>query len=160
MSKTTKKRSGKSLALSIIMISFVLVILALGVSFRKEILGAFGLDKSSQTMTQTIIDNKKFELLSAKATLYENFDEEITVGEGNTVNFLVFGMDRNARRENRYANFRPDTIILATVNMDDLSIKLLSLPRDTYVPIHGRNGKDKILLVWIMQVIALLFFLP
>ncbi|MBR6800508.1 MAG: LCP family protein [Eubacteriaceae bacterium] len=144
MSKTTKKRSGKSLALSIIMISFVLVILALGVSFRKEILGAFGLDKSSQTMTQTIIDNKKFELLSAKATLYENFDEEITVGEGNTVNFLVFGMDRNARRENRYANFRPDTIILATVNMDDLSIKLLSLPRDTYVPIHGRNGKDKI----------------
>ncbi len=142
--KTNKKRSGKGVATAILITAMVLAILGLGYSFRNEILGAFGLDKSSQAMSQTAIDNKKFELLSAKANLYENFDEEITVGEGNTVNFLVFGMDRNAKRENSYSNFRPDTIILATVNMDDLSIKLLSLPRDTYVPIHGRGGKDKI----------------
>ena len=142
--KTNKKRSGKGVATAILITAMVFAILGLGYSFRNEILGAFGLDKSSQAMSQTAIDNKKFELLSAKANLYENFDEEITVGEGNTVNFLVFGMDRNAKRENSYSNFRPDTIILATVNMDDLSIKLLSLPRDTYVPIHGRGGKDKI----------------
>ena len=89
MSKQKKKRSGKGLATAIIMVSFVLVILALGVSFRNEILGAFGLDKSSQAMSQTTIENKKFELLSTKATLYESFDDEITIGEGNKVNFLV-----------------------------------------------------------------------
>ncbi len=142
--KVKKKRSGKGLAAGILIMATVVVILALGFNFKNEIMGAFGLDKSSQAMTQTTIDNKKFELLSTKASLYENFDEEITVGEGNTVNFLVFGMDRNAKRENSYSSFRPDTIILATVNLDDLSIKLLSLPRDTYVPIHGRGGKDKI----------------
>lgn len=142
--KVKNKKSGKGLALTIIMLAIVFVIAGLGFTFRNEILGAFGLDKTSQAMSATSIENKKFELLSAKANLYENFDEEIKVGENNTVNFLVFGMDRNAKRENRYANFRPDTIILATVNMDDLSIKLLSIPRDTYVPIHGRGGKDKI----------------
>lgn len=39
---------------------------------------------------------------------------------------------------------RTDTIMVATLNPDDQSMKLLSIPRDTLVGIPGRANKDKI----------------
>ncbi|MBE6039296.1 MAG: hypothetical protein E7218_08925 [Anaerofustis stercorihominis] len=139
-----KKKSGKKIAFIAILLSVFMVTGALAVSYSDIIMGALGLGSKSEALASTTIENKKYELLNLKATLYEDFDEEISLSDGNTVNILVFGMDRNTRRKNAYSIFRPDTIILATVNLNDLSIKLLSLPRDTYVPIHGRGGKDKI----------------
>lgn len=42
-------------------------------------------------------------------------------------------------------NWRPDVIMLATVNPKQQSMKILSIPRDTYVEIANTNGaKDKI----------------
>lgn len=39
---------------------------------------------------------------------------------------------------------RSDTLMVATFNPNDKRLKLLSIPRDTYVTIPGREGKDKI----------------
>lgn len=39
---------------------------------------------------------------------------------------------------------RTDTMIVATVNPKNSQIKLVSIPRDTYVEIVGRSKKDKI----------------
>ncbi|WP_100405470.1 LCP family glycopolymer transferase [Bacillus solitudinis] len=39
---------------------------------------------------------------------------------------------------------RTDALLLATFNQKDKSIKILSLPRDSYVEIPGRSSKDKI----------------
>ncbi len=55
------------------------------------------------------------------------------------MNILLLGVDQ---RENEPA--RSDTIILASVNLDEKKVHLLSIPRDTRVTIHGQTYKDKI----------------
>jgi polyisoprenyl-teichoic acid--peptidoglycan teichoic acid transferase len=63
------------------------------------------------------------------------------VSVDSPVNILLLGTD--VRRESE--NWRPDVIILAAVNPKTHSIKVVSIPRDTYVEIANTNGhKDKI----------------
>ncbi len=70
----------------------------------------------------------------------ENFDS-------NTINVLVFGIDRSESREEsgKFGDiYRPDTIVLASINLDTEEVNLISIPRDTYVPLYGNRGKTKI----------------
>jgi len=55
------------------------------------------------------------------------------------VTFLILGVD--ARKDDKG---RSDTIIFSVLNPKDKSITLISLPRDTYTEIAGKNYKDKI----------------
>ncbi len=65
--------------------------------------------------------------------------EDIVTLEGTKVVLLV-GADN---REGENAG-RTDTIILAFMDMTNKSVKLLSIPRDTYVQIPGTSTKTKI----------------
>src|SRR5699024_4909072 len=50
----------------------------------------------------------------------------------DNVSVLLMGIDENEKRQEREVP-RTDALILATLNKDEKNIKLLSIPRDSYV---------------------------
>ena len=66
-------------------------------------------------------------------------DEAIDVKELDPFSILVLGVD-----EREGDGGRSDTIIVLTVNPNQNSTYMLSIPRDTYTEIIGKNIKDKI----------------
>src|SRR5690625_4222196 len=61
----------------------------------------------------------------------------------DNVSILIMGVDSSDKRENA-ASARTDTLMLATLNKDDKSVKLISIPRDSYVYIPEVGYHDKI----------------
>lgn len=61
----------------------------------------------------------------------------------DNVSVLLMGVDENENRKDREVA-RTDALILATLNKDDKSVKLLSIPRDSYVYIPEVGYEDKI----------------
>ncbi|MBU5594382.1 LCP family protein [Amphibacillus sp. MSJ-3] len=59
------------------------------------------------------------------------------------VSVLFIGVDESEHRVNSGDSFRSDALILATLNKDENSVKLLSIPRDSlvYIPKVGYNDK-------------------
>ncbi|WP_106496191.1 LCP family protein [Lentibacillus sp. Marseille-P4043] len=63
----------------------------------------------------------------------------------DNVSVLIMGVDASdIRKNNKNGNSRTDTLILATLNKDDKSVKLLSIPRDSYVYVEDAGKKTKI----------------
>lgn len=63
----------------------------------------------------------------------------------DNVTILIMGIDQSEKREMRYGDTtRTDALILATLNRDEKSVKLLSIPRDSYVYIPEVGYYDKI----------------
>src|SRR5699024_12827012 len=61
------------------------------------------------------------------------------------VSVLIMGIDQSEKREMRYGEkSRTDALILATLNREEKSVKLLSIPRDSYVYIPEVGRYDKI----------------
>jgi polyisoprenyl-teichoic acid--peptidoglycan teichoic acid transferase len=63
----------------------------------------------------------------------------INLSEGEPISILLLGVD-----EREGDRGRPDSLILLTANPSDESIKMVSIPRDTYSEIVGKGIKDKI----------------
>jgi len=61
----------------------------------------------------------------------------------DNVSILIMGVDENDKRKKREKS-RTDALILATLNKDDKSVKLLSIPRDSLVYIPEVGKEDKI----------------
>lgn len=61
----------------------------------------------------------------------------------DNVSILIMGVDASDKRENA-DSARTDTLMLATLNKDDKSVKLISIPRDSYVYIPEVGYEDKI----------------
>ncbi|MFD2131557.1 LCP family protein [Pseudogracilibacillus auburnensis] len=61
----------------------------------------------------------------------------------DNVSILIMGVDENEGRKGREIA-RTDALVLATLNKDEKSIKLLSIPRDSYVYIPEVGYEDKI----------------
>src|SRR5699024_725400 len=68
--------------------------------------------------------------------------EAVDPGKDN-VSILIMGIDANEHRDNQ-DSARTDSLILATLNKEDNSVNLLSIPRDSYVYIPEREIFDKI----------------
>ena len=64
----------------------------------------------------------------------------------NKINILIFGLDKDYIREEvqKYGVYRSDTMMLATLDFKKNTLDLVSLPRDTYVPIYNQYNKDKL----------------
>ncbi len=60
------------------------------------------------------------------------------------VNIALLGFDRTAARDKYYRLYRPDTIMIAAINLDQNSVSIVNIPRDSYVKINGTEGYDKI----------------
>ena len=76
--------------------------------------------------------SKKFKNTDADLASNKSLTEPFTV--------LVMGVDSEYDGLDANAAFNGDTLILATFNPKTFSATLLSIPRDTYVPIACRNG--------------------
>lgn len=61
----------------------------------------------------------------------------------DNVSILIMGVDESDHRGNK-GQSRTDALILATLNINDKSVKLLSIPRDSLVYIPERGHEDKI----------------
>ncbi|MCP1122351.1 LytR family transcriptional regulator [Bacillus sp. AFS018417] len=63
----------------------------------------------------------------------------------DNVSILIMGVDESKTREKEYGTAtRTDALLLATINKNDKSVKLLSIPRDSRVYIPSRKKEDKI----------------
>ena len=130
MSKQTNKNSKLGLVLKV----FALVIASLLLSFT-----AYGVYLSKQVETaaqgafEAIDDREQSELR----------EEEIEPLE-DSISILFIGVDDSLQRGQGESNSRSDALILATLNNEDKSIKMLSIPRDSYAYIPHVDFKDKI----------------
>ena len=61
-----------------------------------------------------------------------------------TVNIALLGFDRTAARDQQYDLYRPDTIIVASINFNTTQVSMVSIPRDSYVRVNGADIYDKI----------------
>lgn len=66
-----------------------------------------------------------------------------TVAIDKQINVLILGVD-DGDNETPDAPKRSDTMIVASINLEDGGVKLLSIPRDTRVHIPGQKGEEKI----------------
>ncbi|MFC0560833.1 LCP family glycopolymer transferase [Halalkalibacter alkalisediminis] len=70
----------------------------------------------------------------------EKREEEVDVDNREPLSFLITGVDSRGDHHSG----RSDTIIVMTVNPEEQSVKMLSIPRDTRTDIIGRGTVDKI----------------
>lgn len=63
----------------------------------------------------------------------------------DNISVLIMGVDESDIREKSYGSAtRTDALLLATINKNDKSVKLVSIPRDSRVYIKSRGKQDKI----------------
>lgn len=62
----------------------------------------------------------------------------------NMMNILFLGIDRTEDREKTRISSAADTIMLARIDLDNRTMKVLSIPRDTYTYIPVTDTTDKI----------------
>jgi polyisoprenyl-teichoic acid--peptidoglycan teichoic acid transferase len=118
---TKKKRKW----LRVIIISFVILFLAVGAY-------AFTVYNSLKGAVETM--HKPLEREKS-----EKRQEEVTLEKGTPFSVLLLGVDQ---RENDRG--RSDSIIVLTVNPNNNSVKMVSIPRDTRTEIVGKGTTDKI----------------
>ncbi|MBR6033914.1 MAG: LCP family protein [Clostridia bacterium] len=124
-----KKRNKKRI--SLIIIGLILAaIISLGIYA-----GCFIANKLNNINIEEIDTSN----LSTNEELYEQVSDSITRKEfENIKTFALFGIDSQDSMIGR-----SDTIIIVSVNYNNKSVKMISIPRDTYVSVSG-HGKTKI----------------
>ncbi|AQQ55123.1 LCP family protein [Planococcus lenghuensis] len=86
--------------------------------------------------------NDSFESLEGR-DISDLRTEEVEPLDDN-VSVLFMGLDNSEKRNQQDNNTRTDALILATLNNQDKSVKLVSIPRDSYAYIPEIGTEDKI----------------
>lgn len=129
--QTGKKRKWKIGRIVLVLI-FVLLI-GLGIA-----IGSFISGKLANLNMQEIDTSD----LAVNGDLYNAVSDTLTQSEFNDVICIaLFGTD--SRDTDNMSAGRSDTIIIASINTKFKTVKLISIPRDTYVEVPG-HGKTKI----------------
>lgn len=126
--KKAKKMSRKNLVIMVVAVAVILCSGTIGIA------RAMGY----QVLASNPFASEKEERFNLKSGIDNSSDIK------GRVNILVFGIDRNENRSKTATIFRPDTIMLASVDMDKKTVDLISLPRDSRVLIYNTGGYDKI----------------
>ena len=120
-----KKKMGKGQKIAIVAISILLIfVLIFGILLfiASSTLGKIGFEQLDESQ------------LALNDDIYNEVSENISKEEFDSIkNVALFGIDGG----------RSDTIIIASINQTEHTIKLISIPRDTYVSVQG-YGKTKI----------------
>ena len=131
------KREKKKRLKKFLLILFLIVLIILGV--------VFGIlySKFSKLNIKEIDRNN----LGINDDLYSQISDHISESDfKNVKNFVLFGIDTQSigdgQEEDGFIG-RTDTIMIVSINPKFKSIKLISIPRDTYVEVEG-YGKTKI----------------
>lgn len=135
MAKHEKK---KSKVWIIVIVDIILVMLFLGVYVSSYI------SKKLSNLTIKPLDETG---LSINEELYAKVSEEYSRKDFNSIkNIVLFGIDTQSTgdgQDNPNFTGRSDSIIIVSINPKYKSIKMISIPRDTYAEIEG-HGKTKI----------------
>lgn len=118
--KQLKKRKRRHWVIALAMIPFMAVVLY-AASYAARLWAT----------TETAMEDSFFELERPEPVPEVNPIEE-------PVSFLFMGIDNDEERE--LESTRADSIIYATLNPNTYEMNMVSIPRDTYVPIY-RNGR-------------------
>lgn len=108
-------------------------------------------DETGETYSLSAISEEDIEKLAAQYELDESIDpNELEINENlpdDVINILLIGLDvRGTKKEKllteqgKYSK-RSDMLIVLSINMNDGSIKLSSIARNTYVEVPGRKNK-------------------
>ncbi|WP_438315944.1 LCP family protein [Sporosarcina sp. FA9] len=128
--KVKKSTSGKRLALKVsllVLLSAFLFVVAWGVTLQKKA------ESAADRAYEKIENRPKSEL------------REVAVEPVNdSVSILFIGVDESETRKANEENGRSDAILVATLNKQQKTVKLLSIPRDSYVYIPNKGYSDKI----------------
>lgn len=121
--KERKHGKGRKIAIIIISILLIFAIIFGGLLYvASTTLGKIGFESLDESQ------------LGLNNDLYNEVSNSVSQAEFNSIkNVALFGIDGG----------RSDTIIIASINQTDHTIKLISIPRDTYVSVEG-HGKTKI----------------
>lgn len=87
--------------------------------------------------------SNSYEVIEQRESGSELREEDVKPLEDN-VSILIVGVDNSAKRNFDESNSRSDALMVATLNNEDKSIKLVSIPRDTYTYIPEVGYRDKI----------------
>lgn len=79
-----------------------------------------------------------------KTSESESAGESLAGYDKEQINIVLLGFDRSASKTREQSLFRPDSIIIASLNFSTAEVSLLSIPRDSYVKISGSETYDKI----------------
>ena len=73
----------------------------------------------------------------------KNQDNVVTSNKdfSDPLTFLIMGVDSEKKGLNANAAFNGDTLMLVAINPNTLDVTMVSIPRDTYVPITCNNDK-------------------
>ncbi|PDY81674.1 LytR family transcriptional regulator [Bacillus cereus] len=127
--RTKPKNSKKKIK---IIISVILLVLIVGGGYTW-----FLANKASSAIRNAAHDLARGD----KSDLRDKAVKPIT----NNVSVLIMGVDESDVRGKEYGEaIRTDALLLATFNKDSKTVKLLSIPRDTYTYIPVEKKKDKI----------------
>ncbi len=135
MSKHGKK---KSKIWIIVIVDIILVLLFLGIYAGSYV------SKKLSNLTFKILDEDE---LAINEELYAKVSDEYNRKEFNSVkNIVLFGIDTQSEgdgQDNPDFKGRSDSIIIVSLNPKYKTLKMISIPRDTYAEIEG-YGKTKI----------------
>lgn len=114
----------------------VMIILSLSILICGSAYGVYLVKKAENAA------NSAFETASGRDKS-DLRDEQVEPLHDN-VSILFIGVDNSERRGQSEGNTRSDALVLATLNNEDKSVKLVSIPRDTYTYIPYIEREDKI----------------
>jgi LCP family protein required for cell wall assembly len=125
-------------------VAFLAAVLVIGVFSAVDLRTLVGVFVNDEGLNTIFLTNKKESKLFAKEHIYEEYNPDIVFSNVNRINLLVYGLDKDGSRVDQYTFFRPDTIFVASIDLDAKSISMISIPRDTRVRIAGTAAYDKI----------------
>ena len=133
MAKDDKKKPWKKILLIIFLVIIIITGIIVGILYSKLFnLNIQEIDKSN---------------LGINDDLYSKVSDHISESDfKNIKNFVLFGIDTQSSGDGQDAEDfigRTDTIMIVSINPRYKTIKLISIPRDTYAEIEG-HGKMKI----------------
>lgn len=133
LQENTRNKTEKKIKKKIkIIISAILFVLLIGGGYTW-----FLVNKASSAVRNAAHDLARGD----KSDLRDKAVKPIT----NNVSVLIMGVDESDVRGKEYGEaIRTDALLLATFNKDSKTVKLLSIPRDTYTYIPIEKKKDKI----------------
>lgn len=127
-------------------ISLILILLiASGCSFFKKTQEK--VEKGVKEVKEQVVESTKKAVEQVKQGIKEQVKEQLDpqkVFGKDSINLVYFGLDKNEEREKTLGSFRTDTIMVMHLDFVNKKIGVLSIPRDTYVPIANKDYNDKI----------------
>ncbi len=128
--KKQKKSTNKRLVMKVsilLTLSFFIVVVAYGASLQKK--AANAVEKAYEPVVERVKP-------VAREAKVEPAQDNVSV--------LFIGVDDSEQRHQGDSNSRSDALLFATLNQKDKSVKLVSIPRDSYVQIPKVGYRDKI----------------